>query len=355
VKTFPVILLLALAVALAASAGDVAAQAATPETPQAADDPAGDAAAGFPTNYRYRWWLRGKFSPSDPDEPGTRGGADQGYRYPPAWLHIYITSLKDAGGGRQAGQGLRGAAAPSGEPARLTSEDLEQALASGEAPPARAGLAAEAWDVPDAGNAGADTPDSDAVARISLGARLAAAGRETGSPWALAAAAELMASAGVADSERAKAGVEGDPAPEGAVPTEGPVTDPAALFSEAAALAKAASNEALAAQIDERAAAAGSRSPAGRSVRHRDRVDPYATDVYSVRYRGGETARATAAADGRYDIDLYVYDDSGNLITYDNDLTSIGICTWRPARTGDYYLGVKNATEDWVTYLLYTN
>jgi hypothetical protein len=195
--------------------------------------------------------------------------------------------------------------------------------------------------MPDAGNAGGDTPDSDTVARVLLGARLAAAGRETGSPRALVAAAELMASAGLADSGRAKACVEGDPAPACAVPAEVPVTDPAALFAEAAALAKAASSEALAAQIDETAAAAGSRSPAGRSVRHRDRVDPYATDVCSVR--------------DRCDIDIYVCDDCGSLITYVNDLTIIGVCSRRPARTGDCCLGVKSATEDYVTYLLYTN
>jgi hypothetical protein len=340
-KTFPIILLFALAVAVAASASDAAAQAAPPAAPQASGDPSGDAGVYKPFRWPTDepgplWWLMPHASPSYKAEPGIRGAAGQGDQRPPGWVIINITFLNGAGGGQQAEPGLRGAAAASGEPARLTRAEQEQAMARREASPA-------------------DTPDSDGVARISLGASLAAAGREIGSPWALAAAAELMASAGVADSERAKAGVEGDPAPAGAVPTEVPVTDPGALFAEAAALAKAASNEALAAQIDERAAAAGSRSPAGRSVRHRDRVDPYATDVYSVRYRGGETARATAVADGRHDIDLYVYNDSGNLITYDNDLTSIGICSWRPARTGDYYLGVKNTTEDWVTYLLYTN
>jgi hypothetical protein len=204
------------------------------------------------------------------------------------------------------------------------------------------------------GKPGAASPDSDAVARITLGLRLAVIGRETRSPYALAAAADLLASAGTADSDTGKTGIEGDPAPEGSVPTDEPVTDPKALFAEAAELARAASNDQLAAQIELSAAAAGSRSPVGRSARHLDRVDPYATDIYTVRYRGGETARATVTADSRYDVDLYVYNDSGNLVSFDNDYTSIGICSWHPGRTRDYFLAVKNTTSSYVSYLLYT-
>jgi hypothetical protein len=193
------------------------------------------------------------------------------------------------------------------------------------------------------------------VNRLTLGLRLAALGRETKSPYVLAAAADLMASAAAVDSDTGKAGIEGDPAPAGSVPTDEPVTDPGALFAEAAQLARAASNDQLAAQLELSAAAAGSRSPVGRSARHRDRVDPYATDIYTVRFRGGETAAAAVAADSRYDLDLYVYNDSGNLVSYDNDTTSIGICSWYPGRTKDYFLAVKNATGSYVSYLLYTN
>jgi hypothetical protein len=209
---------------------------------------------------------------------------------------------------------------------------------------------------PDAEKSGTATLDSDAVARLSVAAQLVAAGRATGSPYALAAAAELFASAGVRDSSMKKERTEGGEAPEaGSPPTDEPVTDAEALFAEAAELANADSNRALAAQIEAAAAAAGSRSPVGTSSRHRDRVNPHATDVYMVRYRGGETARATAAADDRYDIDLYVYDESGGLVAFDNDLTGVGICSWKPGRTGDYYLKVKNTTGSHVSYLIYTN
>jgi hypothetical protein len=210
--------------------------------------------------------------------------------------------------------------------------------------------------VADAAKPGAAGPDADAVARLTLASRLAAVGRETGSPFALAAAAELFASVGFRDSGLEKERTEGGEAPaSGSSPTGEPAADADALFAEASALAGAASNQALASLIGQAAAAGGSRRLAGRSARHRDRVNPHATDVYRVRYLGGAAARATVAADDPYDIDLFVLNSNGNLIAYDNDPGSIGVCSWLPGRTGDYYLNVKNMTSSQVSYLIYTN
>jgi hypothetical protein len=202
----------------------------------------------------------------------------------------------------------------------------------------------------------ASSADAGAVDRLSLAARLAEAGRAASSPLALAAAAELYASTGTRDRDLPKTSEGGEAPAEGAVVAPAPETDPAALYAEAAALARNASNEALALQIESQAGALASRQPVpGSGGRHRDRVSPYGTDVYSVRYRGGEPARATAIADGSFDIDLYVYGPSGNLVDYDNDATSIGICAWTPGRTSDHTLRVKNTTGSFVNYLVYTN
>jgi hypothetical protein len=211
----------------------------------------------------------------------------------------------------------------------------------------------------DAGaKAGAVTPAAVAVARLTLASQLAEIGRETGSPFALTAAAELFASADVRNSALKKERTEGGETPAvGSRPADEPATDAKTLFAEAAELADAASNAPLAAQIEERAAAvASSRGTAvGEGGEHRDRVNPYATDVYRVRYRGGELARATARADGRHDIDLYVYNEYGNLIAFDDGLGSIGVCIWTPTSTSDYFLNVKNVTGSQVSYVIYTN
>ncbi|MDR1081727.1 MAG: hypothetical protein LBQ79_12405 [Deltaproteobacteria bacterium] len=84
-------------------------------------------------------------------------------------------------------------------------------------------------------------------------------------------------------------------------------------------------------------------------------MEPHATDIYTFSYRGGETATATVTADSRYDLYLYVYDDSGNLVSYDTDTASMGICAWYPVSPGDYFLAVKNTTGSHVSYQLYTN
>ncbi|MDR3153750.1 MAG: hypothetical protein LBW85_05625 [Deltaproteobacteria bacterium] len=198
--------------------------------------------------------------------------------------------------------------------------------------------------------------DADAVARLALAAQLAEQGRKTKSPLLLAAAAELYAVTSVKPGGNSKTGSEGAQAPAvDAGTSPEPVTDAAALYAEAAAAARAASNDPLAETI-EKAAAAGSRQPVPGSGRgNRYRVNPYDTDNHTVRYRGGEIALATAIASGDYDIDLYVYNGDGQLVAYDNDSTSIGTCAWVPSYTRDYSLRVKNTTGSYVKYFIYAN
>jgi hypothetical protein len=207
--------------------------------------------------------------------------------------------------------------------------------------------------------------NSDAVERLTLAARLADEGRRAASPLALAAAAELTGATAVRDSGLTKAsegaaaaasasGGASEPAPAGY--GDSVLGTGAELFAEAAALARAASNEPLAAQIELAASAQGARQPAaGHGGRHRDRVSPNTTDIYTVRYNANELARATLIAGGNFDLDLFVYDSAGNLAAYDNDSTSIGICVWTPPQTGDYRLRVKNTTANYVNYLILTN
>ena len=43
------------------------------------------------------------------------------------------------------------------------------------------------------------------------------------------------------------------------------------------------------------------------------------TDVYHISFRAGQTAVVTVIGDGDTDLDLYVYDENGNLIDKDVD------------------------------------
>jgi hypothetical protein len=193
---------------------------------------------------------------------------------------------------------------------------------------------------------------------MTLAAQLVEQGRKNKSPLALAAGAELYASVGVKLADRAKTSEGGQAPAAGAEPAPVPAPDAAALYAEAAAAARAASDEALAEAIEKSASAAGSRSSesGGYARGHRDRVQPYATDVYVVRYAGGEDARATVAAiDETDDIDLYVYDGDGWVAALDRNESGVGICVWVPEYTRDYTLKVINRMGSQVDYLLYTN
>lgn len=197
--------------------------------------------------------------------------------------------------------------------------------------------------------------DNEAFAILTMAARLADLGRKSGSPLALAAAAELYARISLHERDLPKT-AEGGEAPRAeAGPAPVRVIEAAALYAEAAAAARAASDEPLAECIEMFASSSGSSQPNPGSPGHRDRVNPRDTDVYVVRFEQGEEANAAVVADGGYDIDLYIYDDDGRLVTYDNDSASVGTCCWVPDRARDYSVKVRNSTDNYAEYTLLFN
>ena len=66
------------------------------------------------------------------------------------------------------------------------------------------------------------------------------------------------------------------------------------------------------------------------------------SDVYRVAFRGGEPAAVLVSGDGDSDLDLYIYDQNGNLICKDDDRTDDMICRWNPRWTGDFIIKIRN-------------
>lgn len=66
------------------------------------------------------------------------------------------------------------------------------------------------------------------------------------------------------------------------------------------------------------------------------------TDVYAISFKAGETARIEVLGDGDSDLDLYVYDENGNLIVKDDDDTDHCIVSWTPRWTGKFTVKVVN-------------
>jgi hypothetical protein len=67
-----------------------------------------------------------------------------------------------------------------------------------------------------------------------------------------------------------------------------------------------------------------------------------ATYRYTETFRAGEVAAIALAGDGVTDLDLYVFDENGNLIEKDDDSTDRCFVSWTPKWTGPFVIKVVN-------------
>jgi hypothetical protein len=97
------------------------------------------------------------------------------------------------------------------------------------------------------------------------------------------------------------------------------------------------------------------RGRVGGETYHMDVVDAGLTDVYTMRFQGGEDATIILSGDGDTDLDLYVYDENDNLIGYDDDGTDDCVVSFTPRWTGNFKIKVKNLGDTYNSYTLITN
>lgn len=74
---------------------------------------------------------------------------------------------------------------------------------------------------------------------------------------------------------------------------------------------------------------------------------------YTFTYWGSETAAVLADANG--DVDIYVFDSRGNLVTFDDELDWIPLCEWTPSRRQVYTIQIVNRENYPVQFDLDTN
>jgi hypothetical protein len=208
---------------------------------------------------------------------------------------------------------------------------------------------------------GKDTGAADA-AKLGQAVALVAYARENESPVAMLTAVQMLrglkmqdgkARVGAKKTEAAQAGAAAD-AKKGSTPA--PSVDTAALLNEAKGWAKG--NTQLVALIDQELAKPAATGTLGRTTgpaRHVDRVLPGESDYYTVAFRGGEVARVQVVGDGDTDLDLYIYDENGNLITKDDDNTDFCVAAWTPRWTGNFRIRIRNIGRVYNQYTLLTN
>lgn len=205
---------------------------------------------------------------------------------------------------------------------------------------------------------GADSEAAQAVADAALAGQLAEMGRAEKSPMLLASAAQILG--GIGTFEEAKYEKTADStAPESSVPETkdrpgGDANDTAeSLYSEAAALAKANGDAALAEILEQQSRVGAGRGRTSGAGRTYDTV--YGRDTYSIRFTGGRRAEVTVVGDGD-DVDLYVYDENGNLIGKDTRSGTVARVSWTPRWTGNFRVVVVNADNvSYIEYSLTTN
>jgi hypothetical protein len=79
------------------------------------------------------------------------------------------------------------------------------------------------------------------------------------------------------------------------------------------------------------------------------------TITYRQCFHAGELAMVTVIGDGYTDLDLYVYDESGNLIASDTDDSDDCVVTWVPRWTGQFTIKVVNRGYTHNSFRLRTN
>lgn len=133
------------------------------------------------------------------------------------------------------------------------------------------------------------------------------------------------------------------------------VADALALGAEDPAITEFASKIQSKKESSAELAANTTRGRSVGSLTHRDRVEANCTDEYSLNFNGGEKAEVAVLGDGDTDLDLYVYDANGNLITKDDDLTDRCYVSFRPSAYGKFKIRIKNRGNVYNRYVLMTN
>lgn len=196
-----------------------------------------------------------------------------------------------------------------------------------------------------------DAP-SESVQNIKLAYILAQYGYLNESPLALAQAAEIL----ILLPPDAKWSIELAESDESTVPLKkGTIAidfTPEALLSDAISMAKG-NTELI--KVIEAISPSTSRGRVGGPGKIVEQVKAKSNDIYYIKFWGGQLAEILVSGDGDTDLDLYVFDENGNLIAKDDDNTDDCYVRFIPKWTGSFKVVVKNLGNVYNRYLLLTN
>jgi hypothetical protein len=200
------------------------------------------------------------------------------------------------------------------------------------------------------------TPQVLAVQDLALAHQLAEYGERTNDPVALASAAQILINTPRAELEgEPEAGMSDRPETGAKEDAETEEMHAAELLTQARSAASG--NQELLETIGriEARAQTAQRGAVGGAREGMYRVERYSTNTHRISFRAGEPAAVYINGDDDTDLDLYVYDENGNLIDSDIGYTDEGLVEWRPRWTGEFRIEVRNLGGIWNGYYFATN
>lgn len=196
-----------------------------------------------------------------------------------------------------------------------------------------------------------ETPENNKIQQIQLAVKLAEFGYANYAPLALIQAAQILNDVEVGKLEADPKTVEGDGVATTKV--EKPELSVQQLLNDAKAFAAGDSHiEALIASVHPNGETRGAVN--GPYIKT-DNVKANTTDIYRINFYGGRVAEVLVSGDGDTDLDLYIYDENGNLIDSDTDYSDDCYCSWYPKWTGAFKIKIVNRGNVYNRYTMYVN
>lgn len=187
------------------------------------------------------------------------------------------------------------------------------------------------------------------IETIQLASQMAKYGYKNASPLALIQAADMFATIG-----KQKLGEESFEASKSDKPDaekdEKVSFDATTLLNDAEEMAEG--DAALTAMIKSVRQSA-TRGAVGGSRSGTFKLSANSYHTFRYKFYANSEASLMVSGDGDTDLDVYVYDANGNLITKDDDYSDDCICTWYPAWTGAFTIKVINRGNVWNRYSIW--
>lgn len=198
-----------------------------------------------------------------------------------------------------------------------------------------------------------DKKASPELSALQTAASLAKYGYENYSATALIEAAKILSETKVQELD---AQVDA-PAAENVQEKDAKLNlDPKALLADAKKFAgKDKVVLAYAKQVEKSVQSSSTRGAVGGPKIGEGRVYGKKTVDYTIKFWAGELAEVVVIGDGDNDLDVYIYDQNGNLITSDTDYTDQCVCRWVPAWTGNFRIRIVNRGVVYSDYAIATN